>query len=522
VTAQGPIAGDLLAPDREGIAAFLSESLATGIHLAWIIPDGPCGGRWFGNDAQTAATWAASNNASGRTVYWTVNTVGAGLNKKPEKADITSARFVHLDIDPPKDGRPFERQAILEQLRPLEPSFVIDSGGGLQAFWRLHGECQDLAAIEGLNLQVRELFRADACHNIDRLMRVPATINWPDKRKKARGRVPAMAGVLLADTGEAIDADGLSERFAAALAAQRGSTNGEEPASLLEELGVAPACQPLHRLLTATDPKRRSEEVLHAAGEMLRRGYGDAVIVRVLLDPALAISGHCLEQADPQRAAERAIARARLQARGHASEAGGEAGKGVQLLDFYAYMPAHSYIFAPTGEHWPAASINARIPPVPLLDCAGNPLLEKDGKATSMKPSAWLDQNRPVEQMTWAPGEPQIVENRLISDGGWIGRLAAASSICTGRRWRSRATLHKQVLGSTTSALSIRMTLSISCVGWHTAFSVRTRRSTMLWFSAVDKALARIPSSSPSRQRSARGTLPRSRRSTCSAGSMGL
>jgi Family of unknown function (DUF5906) len=34
----------------------------------------------------------------------------------------------------------------------------------------------------------------------------------------------------------------------------------------------------------------------------------------------------------------------------------------------------------------------------------------------------WLDQNRSVEQMTWAPGLPMLIEDRLISDGGWIER----------------------------------------------------------------------------------------------------
>ena len=33
--------------------------------------------------------------------------------------------------------------------------------------------------------------------------------------------------------------------------------------------------------------------------------------------------------------------------------------------------------------------------------------------------SEWLDRYRPVEQMTWAPGLPMIVRDRVISDGGW-------------------------------------------------------------------------------------------------------
>ena len=36
----------------------------------------------------------------------------------------------------------------------------------------------------------------------------------------------------------------------------------------------------------------------------------------------------------------------------------------VTLDDFVAYMPQHSYIFRPSGEMWPARSVNARIPPV--------------------------------------------------------------------------------------------------------------------------------------------------------------
>ena len=45
-----------------------------------------------------------------------------------------------------------------------------------------------------------------------------------------------------------------------------------------------------------------------------------------------------------------------------AAAAAGGGNRGVTLGDFYAYMPKHLYIFAPTGEMWPATSINARLP----------------------------------------------------------------------------------------------------------------------------------------------------------------
>jgi hypothetical protein len=80
--------------------------------------------------------------------------------------------------------------------------------------------------------------------------------------------------------------------------------------------------------------------------------------------------------------------------------------------DFYAYMPTHTYLFVPTRELWPAASVNARLPSV-LVDT------DKDGNPIYIPASRWLDQNRPVEQMTWAPGLPLIVKDRLITEGGW-------------------------------------------------------------------------------------------------------
>ena len=95
---------------------------------------------------------------------------------------------------------------------------------------------------------------------------------------------------------------------------------------------------------------------------------------------------------------------------------------GVQLEDFSAFMPLHSYIYHPTREMWPAASVNARIEPVPLVDDDGDPVLDDKGRQQTLSASAWLDRNSAVEQMTWAPGEPRLIKGRLVSNGGWIKR----------------------------------------------------------------------------------------------------
>jgi hypothetical protein len=94
--------------------------------------------------------------------------------------------------------------------------------------------------------------------------------------------------------------------------------------------------------------------------------------------------------------------------------------EGVELESFRAYMPKHVYIYLPSMEAWPAASVNARLPWIPLFDANGNPVTGDDGKQKRIRPSTWLDKNRPVEQMTWWPGLPPLIVDRLITEGGWF------------------------------------------------------------------------------------------------------
>ena len=81
----------------------------------------------------------------------------------------------------------------------------------------------------------------------------------------------------------------------------------------------------------------------------------------------------------------------------------------VTYDDFVAYMPKAAFIFMPSGQLWPAVSINARLP----------------GRA-GLKPAIWLAKHAPVEQMTWWPGEPAIIRDRLVVEGGWIPRPGAS------------------------------------------------------------------------------------------------
>ena len=52
------------------------------------------------------------------------------------------------------------------------------------------------------NRKVAARFGADHCHNIDRVMRVPGTLNYPNAKKRAAGRTVSLAKVIY-------DADGV-------------------------------------------------------------------------------------------------------------------------------------------------------------------------------------------------------------------------------------------------------------------------------------------------------------------------
>lgn len=99
--------------------------------------------------------------------------------------------------------------------------------------------------------------------------------------------------------------------------------------------------------------------------------------------------------------------------------------------DFIAYLPMHNFIYIPTGQHWPTVSINSCLPPVPVVNKKGQPVM-KTGKhknvQKTMEPSKWLDINNSVVQTTWSPGEPQIILNKVMPDGGGNGWIAKENS----------------------------------------------------------------------------------------------
>jgi hypothetical protein len=92
------------------------------------------------------------------------------------------------------------------------------------------------------------------------------------------------------------------------------------------------------------------------------------------------------------------------------------------LDDFIAYLPMHQYLYTATRALWPQISVNSQIPPVPLLDQDGKPIFKEDGKTPkTITATTWLDRHRAAQAMSWVPGEPlEIHERILVQEGGWV------------------------------------------------------------------------------------------------------
>ena len=99
----------------------------------------------------------------------------------------------------------------------------------------------------------------------------------------------------------------------------------------------------------------------------------------------------------------------------------------LTLDDLCAFAPSRSCIYLPCKSPWPNASVDERLPPMPLLDASGNPVLNAKGKVIMLAASEWLAKNRSVEAMTWAPGEPEFIRGKLAVDGGWVEKDSATS-----------------------------------------------------------------------------------------------
>jgi hypothetical protein len=278
-------------------------------------------------------------------IYFTVNRVSdAWLSREPKKTSKTDIGWlgaIHVDADP-RDGHDLaeEQTRIRELLLAHQPAFdvIVFSGAGFQAYYLLKEPVavDDPDKAAALNKKLEQCLGGDHCHDISRIMRLPGTVNMPNELKRRKGRVPALAALVVvpgdwkprytyADLEAAAKAwaPASGDDGAAAATDDDGASDSEEASDNAD----APD-HPALRKLPMDVPERYRRMIVtgkHASGDrsrgvyavvqelLFRCGCSDDLIVSILLDPTLGISAHVREQGNPARYARAQIAHARKQ-----------------------------------------------------------------------------------------------------------------------------------------------------------------------------------------------------------------
>ncbi len=145
-------------------------------------------------------------NNGKRNLYFMVNTPADGApDDKLKKEQVAFINAVWIDADPEKN-KSFEDERVrlmlfADRLATSDhpPTYIVDSGGGFQAFWVLEDPVpaheDTVKLFEGYSRGLADQHGTDRVHNIDRIMRIPCTWNIPTKKKLEQGRTMTLSTI---------------------------------------------------------------------------------------------------------------------------------------------------------------------------------------------------------------------------------------------------------------------------------------------------------------------------------------
>lgn len=261
-----------------------------------------------------------------RNLYFMVNVpreLGIG---KAKKEDVGWCVALHVDIDVSKKSEDpaKDRTVILERLHAYKnaPSIIVFSGGGYQGFWLLREPVEiegkdGIALIESYNKQLEKDLGGDHCHNVDRIMRLPGTVNVLDPKKRAAGRVPELAKVVSADWDKIYGLEDFA-RYEEKGKAQGATYAGTAAGKAANGAGNGTAADWIERVLhngpDHEGPRSyggdRSKAVWAVCCGMVRSGWSVEEIAASILDKSNKLSDHIYAQNNPEKYARRQAERA--------------------------------------------------------------------------------------------------------------------------------------------------------------------------------------------------------------------
>ncbi|MGK8641114.1 VapE domain-containing protein [Brucella anthropi] len=260
---------------------------------------------FFASEDDEMRAWIETRQGEDN-LYFHVNGLRPGvMNKKASKDDVATAYFAHVDIDDPD-----AEERVLSFSPP--PTVVVFSGGGYHAYWKLKNPTEDLVRVEAINMALAKALGGDNCHNIDRIMRLPSTVNIPNAKKQMNGRKPTLAYVVKADWSLTYSLDDFPLDDGPEPAEPKGAIMQDVPVVPVEMDALSPAVTLATRALIelGDDPERprdkpdarfrsRSEAVYRVSCDLRRAGCSEEVIAGVLINPAFGIARSVLEKKKP-------------------------------------------------------------------------------------------------------------------------------------------------------------------------------------------------------------------------------
>jgi len=279
-----------------------------------------------------------------RNIYFHVNSVIRDLTSKALKEDIKSADWLHIDIDP-QPGESLEEArdrslGLLTDKLPRgipKPTVVVFSGGGYQGFWRLKqpvmidGDIKKAEDFELYNKRLEQVFGGDHCHNVDRIMRLPGTVNVPDAKKKKAGRTEELALEMIFET-TSYDLSDFKKAQAVQIEGGVGSQGGASEGgytinipgnvqrivdlSELDEWNVPDRvkviiAQGRHPDQPKEGDNSRSAWLFDCICQLFRCGVPDEVVYAIVTDPDWGIAESVRESKNSERYAIRQMTRAK-------------------------------------------------------------------------------------------------------------------------------------------------------------------------------------------------------------------
>lgn len=375
----------------------------------------------YGRDPMKIVEFIIRWSIPGRAIFFCISST---QNRSHKKSDAKLCQVINLDIDLKEVT--LDADAIILILLGMKypPTRIHRSGNGIHAYWILEAPARPGDELEAIQKKLARALGGDPSptHAVA-MMRMPGTYNtkngdWREVTvvhdsgvryslaALTEWDVPATILRKAPDQGDIYSQ--LGEEIG-----RKTPTDVEEALAQMEYLGTGKGGNVHHTytvVVGALVTKGKDEEFvvrklmkalkkLDTKGEQWDMAREEATIRRMYAD--FKESNERQERQKEALFAELASARREKMIEKRAAATDGDEIEDIATSDFYYYSPRNSYLLAVNGDLWSSPAVDNTL-----------------GKGASK----WIKKNQTIASLTWAPGEPELVPDRIVNEGGWVSK----------------------------------------------------------------------------------------------------